>query len=706
METLKKSWYYFGIGNEITDITKKRNRRESMKVALITDSKVDKIDDQMRLWTVCHVMGKYGIEPEVWFIKNDKNKQNNGEGSFFQKLMKLFRKEEKIEVVVQSLLESKGISLKEYGSFDELKQADSTVDSYLFIQMQGKKEQLEELSQLQFITTDQKYGIKQDPIFWLQEKDLEQFQIKPEKNVGIVFDIQSPSKQQEKKVLQLREHIVGKVVNLERQGASEKELKRYIQRCAGASKFITNTALGAIIAIIYHVPFIYLAKEENDPIATILQELQLEKHIIQNDDILDDDFTWEVEPKVMDTRLRKWRRTPLYEIEEGFHMTSNEERVLCPTNILKKECYGCYACEKICPTKAITMVEDEEGFPYPVTNEETCIQCGACERACIRLKETKCVEEGFPRVRAANNKNTKIRQGISSSGGIFPELCREIIENRQGVVVGVAYDENMNVVSKIAQTMEEAKEFCNSKYVKSHFAHNFPKVKELLQQGRHVLYTGLPCECAALRSYLKKDYDNLLIEEILCHAGPSQKVFKQYIQSLEEIYGSKVVNFVFRDKKEGWRWSKCKMSITFEDGREFSDYTRLDDYFKAFFNDYLVRPSCSNCQFVGGHRCGDLTTGDFWGVQNEFPHLYDNKGTSLLIINTEKGWNYWQAIEDRFDVEKSRMKQAFRYNHSKPIAYKEERAQFFQRIKGKTSKEVGDILFEYNNAPQKRRHKK
>lgn len=677
-----------------------------MKVALITDYKINQIEDQVRLWTVCHIMGKYGIETEVWSIKQEKEKARKGEGSIVQKLTQLFRKEQKEEVVVKSLLESRGITQKEFMSFEELKKADGMADSYLSIGLQDYSGQNEEVLKLQFITTDQKYTIQHDPLFWLQEKDLEGFRIKPEKKVGIVFDIQNPSKQQENKVAQMRETIVGKTVMLERQGGSEKELKRYIERCIGASKFITNTPIGAIVAMIYHIPFIYLAKEENDPVAIILQELQLDKHIIRENDILDDDFVWEVEPKVMDTRLRKWRRVPLYEIEEGFHMTSNEERVLCPTNILKKECYGCYACEKVCPTKAITMVEDKEGFPYPVTNEDTCINCGACERACIRLKEKRYVEEGFPRVRAANNKDEAIRWGLSSSGGIFPVLCKEIIEKKQGVVVGVTYDENMRVVSKIAETMEEAKAFCNSKYVKSQFAHNFPKVKEFLQQGRYVLYTGVPCECAALRSYLKKDYDNLLIEEILCHAGPSPKVFEQYIKSLEEIYGSKVVNFVFRDKKEGWRWSKCKMVITFEDGREFRDYTRLDDYFKAFYNDYLARPSCSNCQFVGGNRCGDLTTGDFWGVQNEFPNLYDNKGTSLLIINTEKGWNYWEAIKDQFDAEKSRMRQAFSYNHSKPIPYKEERVQFFQRIEGKTAKEVGDVLYEYNNAPQKRRHKK
>lgn len=669
-----------------------------MRVALITQCKPNTIENQVRAWAVCHVMGKYGFNTEVWNLKEEESSS-----SFFQRIRKKFLNNDEKQVVTQSFFESYHVPMKIYKTFEELKQTDGVADSYLSIGISDYESQRTEIKELTFITTDQKYKIERDPLFWLQEKDFEGFHITPEKNAGVVFDLQNLSKDREKQIQEFRRRLNEQWSVIGDYDGSGEQFQKHMERYLGAKKIVTNTAYGTMIALVFHIPFVYLSNGEGDPVVTILEELQFEKHIVKETEIKEESFAWEIEGSVMDTRLRRWRRVPLYDIEEGFHITCNEERVLCPTNILRKECYGCYACEKVCPTKAITMVEDKDGFPYPVTNEETCINCGACERACIRLKETNCMEEGFPRVRAANNKDLELREQVSSSGGVFPELCREIIEKRNGVVVGVAYDENMRVMSQIAETMEEAKKFCNSKYVKSQFAHNFPKVKELLQQGRYVLYTGVPCECASLRSYLKKDYDNLLVQEIMCHAGPSPKVFAQYIQSVEEAYGGKVVDFIFRDKREGWRWSKCKMAIIFEDGREFRDYTRLDDYFKAFFNDYLARPSCANCQFVGSHRCGDLTLGDFWGVQNVFPELYDNKGTSLVIINTEKGWNYWESIKDKFDVEKSRMREAFRYNHSKPSPYKEERVQFFHRIEGKTAKEVRDILFEYNNAPKKKK---
>ena len=169
-----------------------------------------------------------------------------------------------------------------------------------------------------------------------------------------------------------------------------KSFKAYLEAFKGAKKVITNTALGAIVAITHYIPFVYVEHGEKDLTAGILEGLKLESHIIRkNTSITEENFAWDIQAKTMNTRLRRWRRKPLYEIEEAFRITTNEERVLCPTNILKKECYGCYACEKVCPTKAITMVEDKDGFPYPVTNEETCINCGACERAWHRRRFSK-----------------------------------------------------------------------------------------------------------------------------------------------------------------------------------------------------------------------------------------------------------------------------------------------------------------------------
>lgn len=668
-----------------------------MKVTLITDYRNNQLEEQVRTWTVCHVLEKYGLETAVWSMeKGEVRNEQKEDASLFQKLGQLFRGNAKEEQeVLKDFLDTYGTIEKRCASLEELKAVDGTADSYISLRREKTENGILDLS---FLTTDQKYVIRRDPLFWLQEKDFEVFDVSPSKQFDFVLDFDGKL---DTRVEAFTKQMNGTVHAVQNKDCTTKSFKAYLEALKGAKKVITNTALGAIVAITHYIPFVYVEHGEKDLTAGILEGLKLESHIIRkNASITEENFAWDIQAKTMNTRLRRWRRKPLYEIEEAFRITTNEERVLCPTNILKKECYGCYACEKVCPTKAITMVEDKDGFPYPVTNEETCINCGACERACIRLKESNCMEEGFPKVRAVMNRKLDVRMGGSSSGAVFPELCKQFIEERNGVVVGVTYDENMQVVSKIAETLEEAKAFRNSKYVKSQFAQNFPKVKELLQQGRYVLYTGLPCECAALRSYLRKDYDNLLIQEILCHAGPAPRIFGGYIKALEEEHGSKVTNFVFRDKQKGWHMSTCSVVITFENGKEIVEYAKFNDYFKAFLNDYLGRPSCSHCQFVASYRSGDLTVGDFWGIQNLYPKLYDNKGISLLMINTEKGWKYWQEIHERFVVQKSNMREAFKKNHSKPSPYKEERVQLFHKLEGKNPKEIAQLLHEYNNAIQ------
>lgn len=670
-----------------------------MKVSVIADYENDQLEKQLRTWAVAHIIEKYGIETEVWTkkIKQEEIKQENP--SLLKKLKQLFRNSEtnNMQADTMEFLDKYLSHRKQYTTREEFKQVEGSIDAYVSI-LPTNFENNESMT-LQFIKEQPKYAVQKDPLFWLNKQDFEGFLIQSRENGGIALCLQEPSKELLEIAKQFAKTSQEKVIELSDNSCYDNQFKNYMRTCMSAKKIITDTTLGAIIAITHHIPFVYLAREEQT--VSILQQLKLDSHIIKHgQELKEENFVWDIEEKTMNTRLRRWRRKPLYEMEEGLHITDNEAKVLCPTNILKKECYGCYACEKVCPTNAITMIEDKDGFPYPVTNEETCIHCGACERACPRLKDTNCMEEGFPKVRAVMNRKLEVRMGGSSSGAVFPELCKEFIEKRQGVVVGVTYDENMKVVSKIAETLDEAKPFRNSKYVKSQFAQNFPKVKELLQQGRYVLFTGLPCECASLRSYLKKDYDNLLIQEILCHAGPPGKLFQNYVAALEEEHGSKVVDFVFRDKRHGWHMSKCSVAVTFENGKELVEYAKYNDYFKAFLNDYLGRPSCSHCQFVGSHRCGDITVGDYWGIQKVFPKLYDNKGISLLIINTQKGWNYWNEIHDRFVVEKSSMKTAFRKNHSKPSPYKEERVQLFHRLEGKSGCEVAKVLHEYNNAVQ------
>lgn len=462
-----------------------------------------------------------------------------------------------------------------------------------------------------------------------------------------------------------------------------------------AEYVITNSFHGTVFSIIYETPFVsMLHSNTGSRTVDLLNSLELESHLINNKEDFKDFEQFNIgDVEKLRKRILDLREYSLAFLIDALYNNNIQTMVECPTNITKMDCYGCRACKEICPVGAITMVPDKEGFLYPVADEK-CISCGACSRACIRKHEhIVSYQETYPKVYSAMNKEENIRLG-SSSGALFPEAARYVIEEMKGVVVGVKFDKNMNAVSDIAETMEEAKAFFGSKYVKSDFDNMFPRVKKLLEEGRTVLYSGLPCECAGLRSYLRKDYDNLFISEILCHASPSPKVFRQYIDSLGQKQGSSVTNMQFRNKSKGWQSHEASMVIDFANGKSVTANTRKNNYYRAFTKDYISRPCCSKCGFTHKNRVGDITMGDFWGIKDIDPSMYDNKGASLLMVNTEKGERLWNGIKDNFTYKKSNIKDAFHKNHKKPNPYKTERMEFFSRL---DKEPIEQLLESYND---------
>lgn len=311
-------------------------------------------------------------------------------------------------------------------------------------------------------------------------------------------------------------------------------------------------------------------------------------------------------------------------------------------NIIKPEdCCGCTACFSVCNRRAITMKEDAMGFKYPVVNKKLCNNCGLCEKVCqFNENYDQSLQYEKPFAYAVRHKNMKEIES-SRSGAAFVALSDWIIENG-GFVYGVGFSGHFVATHKKASQKSERDEFKGSKYVQSDLGNIFAQIKKDLQDGYIVMFSGTGCQCAGLNSYVgKKLRQNLYLVDIVCHGVPSPKVWEKYLKSKEKKYGETAKAVSFRDKSEkGWRdhWE----SITFPSGKIYSK-----DYTNVFYKHICLRPSCGNCHFCNLHRPSDATLADYWGFERTSADFNaDDKGCSLLLINTQKG-------EDLFNIVKN-----------------------------------------------------
>ena len=299
----------------------------------------------------------------------------------------------------------------------------------------------------------------------------------------------------------------------------------------------------------------------------------------------------------------------------------------------KKNCCGCSACASACPRQCIRMKEDEEGFLYPKVNAEACIRCGLCEKVCNELHP---FEKREPmQVLAAVNKDEEVRMK-SSSGGIFYLLAERTIEE-SGVVFGARFDENWQVVIDYAEDMKGVEAFMGSKYVQARIAGAYTDARRFLAEGRKVLFSGTPCQVAGLHKFLRKPYDNLLTVDFICHGVPSPKVWNMYLDEVMKA-GQHISSVEFRNKEKGWK--KFCFKLRYNEGDKtismLSPFMQ-NPYMKAFLQDIILRPSCYDCKAKGLSSQSDVTIADFWGCQFCFPEMDDDKGTGLVLVNTEKG---------------------------------------------------------------------
>ncbi len=322
----------------------------------------------------------------------------------------------------------------------------------------------------------------------------------------------------------------------------------------------------------------------------------------------------------------------------------------------KDICCGCGACELTCPRNCITMVSDEEGFEYPQIDKNRCVNCGLCKNVCPVINHKYSDEK--PQCFASYSKDSCVRIN-SSSGGVFTELASQIIKNG-GVVCGAMFDENFNLAHSFADTIEGIDRLRGSKYIQSKTTKAFEETKKLLDKGKMVLFSGTPCQIQGLLNFLKKPYDNLITQDIICHGVPSEKLWRAYCQS---INASVPTYASFRDKKYGWR--NYSYIIKFNDKSVYCRMHNDDAYSNLFLKNLSLRPSCYLCAFKGERSASDLTIGDFWGVEEVLPDIDYKNGVSLVVVNTPKGEELFSAVKHRLCCEHVDLDKALHFNIAK-----------------------------------------
>ena len=373
----------------------------------------------------------------------------------------------------------------------------------------------------------------------------------------------------------------------------------------------------------------------------------------------------------------------------------------------KKDCCGCHACMSVCAHGAITMQRDAEGFLYPMVDKSSCTDCGLCEQVCPVIHQDSPSQP--LKVYASRSKDEEIRRQ-SSSGGIFTLLAEAVIHDG-GVVFGAKFDEEWNVVHASTDSLGGLVVFRGSKYVQSVIGDTYKEAKAFLQQGRKVLFTGTPCQIVGLKKYLRKDYDNLLTVDVVCHGVPSPLVWQKYLSDTREELRVKhgvtgnvapsplITDISFRDKTNGWTKYNFRLryssSAVKENGllQSFSE-----NVFMNCFLSYLsLRPSCHSCPSKEGKSGSDISIADFWGIEKYNAKFADDKGSSAVLVHTAKGQDLFAKIdavkeEQAFEQFKREVTTYYRSVEAHP-----KRSEFFERLDKASLKELAN---EY--APKKK----
>lgn len=486
--------------------------------------------------------------------------------------------------------------------------------------------------------------------------------------------------------------------------------EEFIGWIANARYVLANSFHATVFSMIYHREFITIPHFQNpDRMRFFLNSLGIGNHLLALPEELPEDLSGlAIDYDAVEENRRKLRERSIAFLKRALDGESKSlkerERTTYFDFADPYKCYGCRACEQVCPTHAIEMEADAQGFIYPKIIDSKCIYCNDCKKVCIYEHPSlfhNAEDSSEIKVFAAYNEDEDTKTGCAA-GGVFPALCAQAVKEN-GAVAGVSMDNEQNAVYTLADTEEGCKAFRDVKYVAADNAKIKPEVKKLLEQGKMVLYSGTPCEIAGLRSYLLKDYENLVTVDVMCSGMASPAVYKDYMNTLVEKYRSRIESIQFDNKFRGKK--KGYFIVTFDTGEIHLEETRKNSYMNNYKNKNLQRAACYTCEFMQGTRSvSDITLGRFKGASVYCEEMDDMYGTSFVQVNTEKGLAFFQKAEKNLVVKECDTENLPGYFEKSPIKLTMTRSKLMEKYKEED--DVMKVLYTFNTTRKRRRKRK
>lgn len=463
----------------------------------------------------------------------------------------------------------------------------------------------------------------------------------------------------------------------------------------------TDSFHGTIFSLIYNKDFFTFKRYSNSSkmstnsrIESLLDIVDLKNRLLNGNEKITDNILTKINYSVANEKITEFRQESKKFLMDALDISFKEQKENDKIKYIqiddKTNCCGCTACKNVCPTNAIEMKEDSEGFLYPNIDKEKCINCGMCKKVCPILNVKK--EEKKQKAYIFQYNNDTVRRE-STSGGAFTAIA-EYVLNKNGIVFGAMFDESFKVIHQSITNIKDLYKFRNSKYVQSDLRSCFIEAKNNLEEGRWVCFSGTTCQIEGLKKFLSKDYDKLLTVDVVCRAVPSPLVWKKYLEVQTRKYKN-INKILFRDKIYGYKYSNLSI---YSKKSNYHKGIETDPYLRAFFSNICDRPSCYNCKFKKIDRLSDITIWDCFEVEKYNKEFDDDKGTTRILVNSEKGEHIIEIISKKHKAQEISVEEATKGFLAMFQSVKEnrKRKQFFDDMNSMEPDKVFNKYFSNN----------